>query len=672
MSFPTHLTDHHSLPFLNHVFNCHPEGLAWVDEHGYFRFANPAFIQLLLTDSHSYQQLRWSDISLVIEEEHFQSSILPQLQQKDSTSHFLIDRWLRCNDTIIDTHIHVSAIWDEHGQWNGLLLTAKELGADDRSELILASVSDMIVRAPKDDLFDMLVENIADLLQVPYVMISTYDPVSQQAQVLSMFAQGEVVNNMEMRIEHTPCSQVIYRIEAQIYPQQVQEFFPNSQMCKMWDIQAYIGVPFVDSNKQVLGYLAMMDSKPIEDIELAYQTLQIYSTKIASELERRKKEKELVESEEKFRIIYEESPIGIVLECADNVGYSNFFSEFNSKVPEILGYSPEELRQLTIADVTYQEDIDKNPIIEEALRQHPEQTVSVEKRFVKKGGEVIWVNVSVSTIHRNGQKWRIALMRDIHSQKMAEQQLTSQTEKLDKKNQELKQYIESNLALENFAYIASHDLKEPLRTIGNFSQLLQRRYAHLLDESGQDFIRFISEGAKNMHRLIDDILLFSRINTKDFEVEEIDVPHLIQEIVDSLHQLVSEKEADISYTGLPQTLKGNRTKIKQLFQNLIANAIKFHKPNQAPKIEITCRRDDNHHLFSVKDHGIGIREEFFDKIFLIFKKLHNPRQYDGTGIGLALCKRIVDQHNGQIWLESTEGEGTCFYFSLPIEQVALS
>ena len=235
---------------------------------------------------------------------------------------------------------------------------------------------------------------------------------------------------------------------------------------------------------------------------------------------------------------------------------------------------------------------------------------------------------------------------------------------LQHKNEELQRYIDSNLQLENFAYFASHDLKEPLRTIGNFTQLLQKRYSDQLDKTAMEYMNFIVDGAQTMNRLINDLLTYSRVNSEEHDPEEINISSLLDSIAYNLRQAIDESSAQIEKVNMPATIKGSRTKLFQLFLNLLANALKFRKPDTPPHIIITSEEQDNHWLFSVADNGIGISPEFHEKIFVLFRKLHGRSRYEGTGIGLALCKKIVEQHGGKMWLTSEEGQGTTFYLTL--------
>ena len=221
----------------------------------------------------------------------------------------------------------------------------------------------------------------------------------------------------------------------------------------------------------------------------------------------------------------------------------------------------------------------------------------------------------------------------------------------------------SNRELEQFAYVASHDLQEPLRMVSSFTQLLERRYKDKLDDDANDYIGFVVEGAQRMKDLIDDFLAFSRLNTtaREFEVVLMDVA--LDDVLINLKAYIRDHNAQISHDTLP-TIKGDPIQINQLLQNLIANAIKFHG-DKPPKIQISAQEFGDKWLFSVKDNGIGIDPKHQDQIFSIFKRLHTREDYEGTGIGLSICKRIVERHGGNIWVESELGKGSTFYFTIP-------
>ncbi len=220
----------------------------------------------------------------------------------------------------------------------------------------------------------------------------------------------------------------------------------------------------------------------------------------------------------------------------------------------------------------------------------------------------------------------------------------------------------SNRELEQFAHVASHDLQEPLRMVASFTQLLEKRYKNQLDEDADDYIGFIVEGAQRMKSLIDDLLTFSRLNTEPCKYEPILIEVALDDVLFNLKSSIEENNATITYDHLP-TVMGDISQIRQLFQNLISNAIKFHG-DEPPKIHISAEEFEKEWLFSVSDNGIGINLNHQEQIFSIFKRLHTRIEYEGTGIGLAICKSIVERHGGKIWVVSEENKGSTFYFNM--------
>jgi PAS domain S-box-containing protein len=252
-----------------------------------------------------------------------------------------------------------------------------------------------------------------------------------------------------------------------------------------------------------------------------------------------------------------------------------------------------------------------------------------------------------------------AAARDITEQKKAEQLLKLKLEELARSNEELEQ----------FAYVSSHDLQEPVRMIASYLQLLHRKYQGKLDEKADKYIYFAVDGASRMQNLINDLLEFSRVTTKAREFEPTDCKLLLDQVLFDLDVSIKENEASISYSTLPVVM-ADSIQLAQVFQNLISNAIKF-RSDKAPEIEISAKKKADEWLFSVQDNGIGIDPKFSERIFEVFKRLHKKEEYPGTGIGLSICKKIVERHGGHIWVESEPGKGSTFYFTLPVIPVTI-
>lgn len=250
------------------------------------------------------------------------------------------------------------------------------------------------------------------------------------------------------------------------------------------------------------------------------------------------------------------------------------------------------------------------------------------------------------------------------------QMVAERTDELNVANQQLQQQsnelLRINTYLEQFAYITSHDLQEPLRTIQNFTALLEEEYSDKLDEDGQTSLHFLRESAQHMSKLVNGLLEYSRIG-RSAEAEQVSLDEIIKEIVQDLSLIISESKADIAWQDLPNIM-AYKVEIRALLQNLITNAIKFRRPGHPPRIRIGHKRVNDEQQFFVQDNGIGIEAKYQDKIFQMFQRLHSQSEYIGEGIGLALCKKIVDLHQGNIWYENNPDQGVTFFFTLLLDE----
>jgi len=241
----------------------------------------------------------------------------------------------------------------------------------------------------------------------------------------------------------------------------------------------------------------------------------------------------------------------------------------------------------------------------------------------------------------------------------------SELEKINARITRISQELErSNKELEEFAYIASHDLQEPIRMVISYVQLLERHYKDKLDKDANMFINYAVDGANRMQNLIQDLLMYARVGSKSKNFAMTDTLHVLEYAKLNLTMVISESGVKITNGDMP-TVFGDKTQLIELFQNLIGNSIKFRKKDVVSEIHVNAEKKDNEWLFSIRDNGIGIEKEHFDRIFLIFQRLHRREEYPGTGIGLAYCKKIVERHGGRIWVESEYGQGTTFFFTIP-------
>jgi len=355
-----------------------------------------------------------------------------------------------------------------------------------------------------------------------------------------------------------------------------------------------------------------------------------------------KKAEEILKlSEEKYRRLVEE--VVDVVYSADDKGN---FTYVNPVCKKMTGYSEAELlgKHFThIIAPAWKRQVTRFYLNQ--YRRRIQQTVLAFPILTKSGKEQ-WVEQTVNMVHNGEVIGYQGICRDVSERKIMEARLES-----------------SNQDLENFAYIASHDLQEPLRTVTSFLGLLEKKMTGKMDQDSKEFLDFAVDGALKMKEMINDLLSYSRVLNQAADFKKIDLNRVLKDVLFNLDEKIKESHAKITASPLPKIVADD-IKLTRLLQNLVSNAIKFAAKDRFPVIKIGCKEQDDSWLLYVEDNGIGIKKEYFDKIFIIFKRLHSKSEYPGTGIGLAECKKIAELHNGRIWVESEEGKGSTFYVTL--------
>jgi PAS domain S-box-containing protein len=365
-----------------------------------------------------------------------------------------------------------------------------------------------------------------------------------------------------------------------------------------------------------------------------------------------KYENEIMESEEKFRSLSEQSLLGLAILQDGMVKY------LNDAFARINGYSRQEIIGWTYEDFySHVEPVDAEMMkkgSDERKMKSGDQQKNYQFRLKSGSGRIKWIDVYVRTIIYGGRPADFITQADITNLKETE-------EKLNRTINELKN---SNTELEQFAYVASHDLQEPLRMVSSYVQLIKKRYEGRLGTDADDFIRFAVDGADRMQHLIRDLLAYSRVGISKKEPGPVAMENVVRTAMSNMEMLLKETGATVSFSGLP-VINADELQMVQLAQNLMSNSIKFRKKETPPVLQISAERRPGEWVFKFSDNGIGIDGRYYDKIFIIFQRLHGKSEYPGTGIGLAICKKIVESYGGFIRVDSTEGEGTSFYFSVP-------
>lgn len=366
---------------------------------------------------------------------------------------------------------------------------------------------------------------------------------------------------------------------------------------------------------------------------------------------------ELAVSEARYRALAEASQdMILVIDQAHRVAYVNDFAarQFGSTAHDLIGLPESDL-------FPEEGSHGLGQAIQRVLENGQASVLEHQARFAVRQ---LWLSTWLAPLEDSqGNIWGVmGVFRDITERKESEEALRRLTEDLTR----------SNAELEQFAYVASHDLQEPLRMVASYLQLIERRYHDRLDSDGLEFIHFAVDGATRMKVLINDLLALSRVSTHHRELALVDANQVVADVQVQLDLMLKEKNAKLWVGPLPMVM-ADPVQLSQLFQNLISNGVKYQREEEAPTIRIWAREltvDAGMWQFSVQDNGIGVDSQYFDRIFVIFQRLHTRDQYGGTGIGLAISKRIVERHGGRIWIESTLGAGSTFHFTLPAVSIS--
>lgn len=377
------------------------------------------------------------------------------------------------------------------------------------------------------------------------------------------------------------------------------------------------------------------------------------------------KEKVLMASEKRFRNIFESCFDAILVYDIKN----QKIIDANESAFHLFQKDKNQLKQTVIENII---DFNRVPIDGAQL---PLSSKFVDKKGKlefdttgqKTNGDTIECEVSLSLMEKEKQELMVITINDSSERKKAERALTQKIQEITQKKEELERYIASNSELKSFAYVVSHDMKQPLRTVSSFSSLLGNHLEEkgIVDEDSKEYINFIKSGVKSMQTLINGLLNHAKITAAgNLQFENNNLNDLLKEVELNLNKQISENKVQLNLHPLPKNLAISKVKVNQLFQNLISNAIKFRKKEEPCIISVRASEKEQYWEFQVQDNGIGIPKKFHDKIFQLFKKLHNQRDYKGSGVGLATCKKVVELHGGTMGINSEEGVGTTFHFTI--------
>jgi PAS domain S-box-containing protein len=368
------------------------------------------------------------------------------------------------------------------------------------------------------------------------------------------------------------------------------------------------------------------------------------------------------ESEDKFRLLVS----GVKDYAIFMLDERGIIASWNEGAQRIKGYKADEIIGSHFSRFYTEKDLLENKPQHELAIALEEGRFEEEGWRVRKDGSLFMAHVLITPIKTETGKLKgyAKITRDITEQRKLVADIKELNDLKATLNNNLDELKRSNEDLQQFAYVCSHDLQEPLRVISNYSQLLAKRYTNkVLDHTAVEFIEITIDAAKRMQGLINDLLAYSRVQSRPREFETVDCNEVLKKVLANLMIPIEEVGAIVQVDQLP-SVRADASQLQQLFQNIIGNAIKFRQ-TQTPEVSITFQMDSTRYIFAIKDNGLGFDAKYADRIFIMFQRLHAREAYPGSGMGLAICKKIVERHKGQLWVESKTGEGSTFYFALP-------
>jgi PAS domain S-box-containing protein len=464
---------------------------------------------------------------------------------------------------------------------------------------------------------------------------------------------------------HSPPDQAAFRKQAREFGFDEEAYMAalgrvpimaEGQVKSIMEFYSRLAAMLAQSGHERLRHLEALDevvrlNQDLKDrVEERTLALTLSNQSLVEEVEEHKQVEGLLQREHDFVQALIDSMPGIYY-LLDEAGH---FVLWNKNMERVTGYSDAELSGRSALDLFA--DDEKELVAERIGKVFVDGRSEVEATLVSKNGEETPYYFTGVRVVLNGSPFLTGVGVDIAERLRAARALAEKAEAVER----------SNAELEQFAYVASHDLREPLRMISSYVGLLERRYADKLDSEAKEFIAFAKDGAQRMDHLVLDLLEYSRVGRASHPKAPVDIRSLIDESLANLALAIREKQAVVDIVGQMPILVCNAHEIIRLFQNLVGNALKYRHADRAPKIRIECRRVKAEWVFTVVDNGIGIDPKYFERIFLVFQRLHSRKDYEGTGIGLAVCKKIVEHHGGRIWVSSAPGVGATFSFALPV------
>jgi len=527
--------------------------------------------------------------------------------------------------------------------------------------------------ASGEDFFQSLARYLGQSLGMDFVCIDRLEGDCLSARTLAVYFDGKFEDNVAYTLKDTPCGEVVEK-KICCFPEGVRHLFPRDEVLQEMKAESYVGTILWGSKGHPIGLIAVIGRQPLANRHLAESVLQLVAVRAAGELERKWVEEELRENRSRLDLALRSAHMGVWrLDLIENKRH------FDDQVCHLLGIAP---AKFTGTEEEFYKALhsDDREMLKAVWARTIEQDVAYEAEYraVWPDGSVHYVSARGKLVHDDkGQPVMVnGLIWDITERKSMEEELRRSRNELelrvDERTAELSATVtkleQLNEELQEFAFIASHDLQEPLRKIQAFGGMLMKKHKESLNPEGQDYMERITKAANRMSELLRALLGYSRTGTSQLNYQSVSLTEVVKDAASDLEILINKVKGSVEISELP-TVDADAALLRQLFQNVIGNSIKYRKESEPPIVKIYGRIDDSVcHVF-IEDNGIGFDECYSHKIFKPFERLHGRNApYSGTGMGLAICKKIVKRHGGQITVKSIPEQGTTFIVTLPIAQ----
>ena len=545
-----------------------------------------------------------------------------------------------------------------------VVAVVRDISERKRNEAAIKNIAAGVSARTGRDFYNKLVEHLATLFDAEYAFIGLLDEQTTTITTLAFWAHDELAVNISYALDGTPCAQVVGQNSC-YYPSGVRQKFPRDRLLIDMGVDSYIGTPLFDSHDRPLGLIAILDSKPrVADLRFA-DILEIFSARVASELERSKTHQQLLTAKQKLALHVQQTPLGVI---EWDTGFR--VTAWNPAAEKIFGYSRKEaLGRSAIELIIPDEFLPHVDGIWRALIENRGGNRSTNDNITKEGRLISceWYNTPLVT--EDGEVIGVAsLVDDVTARIQAERELKEHRDHLEELvAQRTAELTELNQELESFSYSVSHDLRTPLRHIDGFAHVLIEDFSGQLDTEALGYLKRVRKGAQHMGQLIDGLLQLSRVTKSELNRTPVDLGAIATEIVEKLR---SEGGTRSVTCNIQANLAGvaDRYLVAVMLENLIRNAWKYTSKKDHATIEFASMNQTGtaggESVFYLRDNGAGFEMTYADKLFAPFQRLHSEQQFEGSGIGLATVQRIIRRHGGQIWAEAEPGLGATFYFTL--------